>query len=69
MRRVKVFKHEGRRRLPDGCARFHKWGRSYVEFESGPASFTTAVIERDDGKVETPPAHWIEFLPEADPGA
>ena len=62
MRRVKVWKYEKGVMLFDGEATFHRWGCDYEEFENGPGNFTTAVIERDDGTVETPPANWIAFL-------
>jgi hypothetical protein len=76
MRKVKVYKYEKREekneeyprgrtyfeKVEDGEGVFHTWGSDYEEFESGPGNYTTAVIERADGKIETPPAHMVEFI-------
>lgn len=35
---------------------FHHWGTSYEEFESGPASYTVAIVELQNGKI-------VEVLP------
>ena len=32
--------------------KFHQWGCSYEEFESGAGNFTVALIEIDDGTIE-----------------
>lgn len=77
MRRVQVFKSEQVQKtlelergksqrlvydkIPDGEGWFHKWGVDYEEFETGPRNFTTAIVERDDGTIETPPANMIKF--------
>lgn len=45
-----------------GYARFHSWGCDYTEFESGPANFSTAIIEREDGTVENVPIDTIKFI-------
>ena len=67
MRRVQVYKWDfGNRakavKVDDGDAWFHEWGVNYTEFESGPGPFSTAIIERDDGTIETPQASMIRFL-------
>lgn len=31
---------------------FHKWGQSFEEFESGPANYTVAIVETEDGNIE-----------------
>lgn len=76
MRKVKVYKYEKREeksekyphgrtyfeKVQDGEGLFHVWGSDYEEFDAGPGNFTTAVIERADGKIETPPANMIEFI-------
>lgn len=42
--------------------RFHAWGASFEEFESGPANYTIAIIEGEDGKIyEALPSH-LTFL-------
>lgn len=30
---------------------FHQWGSSFLEFETGPANFTVAIIEIEDGSI------------------
>ena len=48
-------------KVEDGLAMFHQWGMDYEEFDNGAGNFSTAIIERDDGKVENVPAEMIEF--------
>ena len=36
---------------------FHGWGSAYEEFDAGPGNFTIAIVELDDGQIET-------FIPE-----
>jgi hypothetical protein len=62
LRRVRVFKSDNGKKIPDGEGVFHRWGDEFVEYESGPANFTIAVIERDNGMVETPQASLIQFM-------
>ncbi len=68
MRTVKVFKYEKKAgdtfmtKVEDGEAEFHQWGMDYEEFDSGAGNFSTAIIERVDGKVENVPAEMIEFM-------
>lgn len=68
MRKVKVLKYERKSgdnyysKVDDGTALFHQWGINYEEFENGGASFSTAIIERDDGKVENIAAEMIVFV-------
>lgn len=62
MRRCKgkyIDQKEGIVEFDDGY--FHQWGCDYEEYESGPANFTTAIVELPDGRVVTPPANMIEF--------
>ncbi len=41
---------------------FHQWGCSFQEFESGPANFTVALVEIEDGSiVEIEPCR-IKFI-------
>ena len=42
-------------------ARFHGWGSDYDEFESGPASFSTAIVEFADGSVDNVHVRLIRF--------
>lgn len=40
---------------------FHQWGTEFEEFESGPVNYTVAIIEKEDGSIETPLPHNIRF--------
>lgn len=40
---------------------FHKWGVSYEEFETNAGNSTVAIIELEDGTVETALPHNIKF--------
>jgi len=71
MRKVLVFKYEQRQDekrswcelVPDGEALFHAWGVSYEELaDTGVGNYSTAIIERADGSIETPAAHMIKFV-------
>lgn len=62
MRRVLVFRYKDHVRVPDYEAVFHQWGVAYEEFENGAGNFTVAIVERDDGTIEMPCAHMIQFL-------
>ena len=44
-----------------GWATFHQFGIDFEEFEGGPGSFTTAIIELADGQVLNVPAENIRF--------
>lgn len=41
---------------------FHCWGVNFEEFEDGPANYTTAIVEADDGKVYECAAGSVQFL-------
>ena len=45
-----------------GVAVFHQFSVDYVEFESGPGNFSTAIVEWPDGKVESVPVEYVRFL-------
>ena len=77
MRTVLIYKHERREReksnahpyggnylekVPDGEGLFHQWGIDYEEFDTGAGNFTTAIVERPNGEIVTPPANMIQFL-------
>lgn len=42
--------------------RFHCWGSDCLEFESGGCTFSTAIIELDDGRIVTCNADTVHFL-------
>jgi hypothetical protein len=45
-----------------GEASFHQFGLDYEEFDGGPGNYSCAIIEWDDGQVETVPASQIRFI-------
>ena len=68
MRMVKVNKYEKKpgdkfmTKVSDGEAKFHQFGMDYEEFDTGAGNFSTAIIEREDGKVENISVDMIEFI-------
>jgi hypothetical protein len=40
---------------------FHCWGIDYEEFENDSANYSTAIVEMEDGTVQTPRANMIKF--------
>ncbi|MCK4621275.1 MAG: hypothetical protein KAT62_03570 [Desulfuromonadales bacterium] len=68
MRRVKVSKYENQpgdkfmTKVADGEAKFHQFGMDYEEFDNGAGNFSTAIIEREDGKIENVPVEMVEFI-------
>ena len=46
----------------DIVGRFHCWGCSYEEFETGPRNFSTAIIELDNGQIVNCAAETVRFL-------
>lgn len=54
-RRCKAMVYDNGKKVPvEGW--FHEWGCDYEEFDSGPANFSVAIIELDNGKI-------VEALP------
>lgn len=45
-----------------GTAKFHAWGCAYEEFDSGQGNYSTAIVERGDGTVESVPADMVKFI-------
>ncbi len=62
MRKVRVTKKTFRENEYLGEAFFHQWGVDFEEFEAGPANYTTAIVEFSDGRVDSVPVNWIQFL-------
>lgn len=66
MRIVNVYKYKENTgcgdRVLDYQARFHQWGVDYEELEFGTGNYSTAIVERSDGTIETPCATMIEFV-------
>uniref|UniRef100_A0A6M3IGZ8 Uncharacterized protein n=1 Tax=viral metagenome TaxID=1070528 RepID=A0A6M3IGZ8_9ZZZZ len=42
--------------------KFIQYGIDFEEFESGPASYTTAIVEMSDGTVRNIPVRLIQFI-------
>lgn len=65
MRKVHVFKWEmeGRQavRVPDGEGVFHSFGIAYEQIDFGVGQFTTAIIERSDGKLHNVALELVQF--------
>ena len=40
---------------------FHGWGVGYEEFETGPGNFSVAIVEKEDGTVDSYPVHLVRF--------
>lgn len=55
--------------IPDGAGWFHCWGMAYDEFETGPGLFTTAIVERQTGEIESVPAECVRFIEPYEPGS
>ena len=45
-------------------ALFHEWGSNYEEFDSGPGNYSIAIVEFDDGKIQSIPVEQIRFIKE-----
>ena len=72
LRRVMILKYhrdEGEieyRKIEDCEGTFHGWGFDFEEFETGPGTYSTAIIELDDGTVRNEPVEFIKFLDKGD---
>lgn len=44
------------------AAEFHGFGMDYIEYASGPANYSTAIVELPDGRIETVPAKMVRFM-------
>jgi hypothetical protein len=70
MRKVRIMEFEYNpetrkmeKRETDKFGLFHQWGTDFEELgETGVGNYTTAVIERGDGTIETPHANLIQFI-------
>lgn len=43
-------------------AEFCQWGSDFEEHDGGFASYSTAIVKKDDGTVEMPRADYIQFI-------
>jgi len=50
------------KKVSKGYASFLAWGVDFQECEMGVGSYTTAIIELDDGSVHVLPAEMIKFV-------
>ena len=65
-RQVTVYKWDtpflaGRKKEVLGAGIFHQFGLNYEEFDTGPGSYTTAIVEMCDGSVINVDAEMIVF--------
>ena len=60
-RYVKYYEWDNAKRSLKGEALFHQFGVNFIEFESGPGNFSTAIIELPDGTVKNIDVADIEF--------
>ena len=61
-RMVEVSKFNGKSWEPSGNAVFHGFFSDYEEFETGPGNYPVALIEWEDGKLESVVARSVRFL-------
>lgn len=61
-RMVEVYKFDGKNWVPSGTAVFHGFFSDYEEFQEGPGNYPAALIEWEDGCVESVAARSIRFL-------
>ena len=61
-RMVEVSKFNGKTWEPSGTAVFHGFFSDYEEFAEGPGNYPAALIEWEDGRIESVVAHSIRFL-------
>ncbi len=45
-----------------GKGLFYEWGVNYEEFESGPGNYSIAIVEYEDGTIESVPVEQIKFI-------
>ena len=57
-RRVEVSQHG----KPNYTGVFGGYGVDYEEFESGPASFTIVIVEKEDGTIDMVHPSMVRFL-------
>lgn len=49
-------------KVEDGWAKFHAWGVDFQNCEFGVGTYSAAIVERKDGRVELVPAEMIKFI-------
>jgi hypothetical protein len=68
MRKVKVFSYKWNSTLRCNevmgfkVGKFHQFGTNYEDFENGTGNFSVAIIEFDDGTVDSFPVTYIQFI-------
>jgi len=48
--------------VKDGRGWFHGWGTNFEELRDGVGQFSTAIIEREDGRIDNVPAELVQFV-------
>ena len=46
---------------------FHSFGVDFMEFETGPGNYSTAIVEMPDGSVQNVPVDMIKFVSPMEP--
>ena len=68
MRRVELYTFRARttglgvEQTKRGEGWFHGFGVDFEEFDGGPGNYTVAIVERDDGTIESVPLNFVRFL-------
>jgi len=68
MKQVQVYRYDktpGKtymEKVEDGIAHFHQWGVDNEADDCGYGNYSTAIVEREDGTIETPPAYMVKFI-------
>ena len=62
LRPVMVMKYISNKKVDDHQGLFHQWSLDYEEFEYSIGNYGVGIVEREDGTIEMPAAHFIRFL-------
>ena len=66
MRTVEYFEScrvEGKiQKVKVGEAKFHQFGSETLEYETGVATYSTAIIELEDGELKNLPVEFVKFI-------
>jgi len=64
LRKVEIYDNYSKTKKVVNTGIFHQWGTFYDTFEAenGVANYTTAIVELEDGSIETPEAGLVRFI-------
>lgn len=63
---VTIWDSEQSKYLTRVPGKFHCWGSSYKEFESGPGNYSVAIIELEDGRIKQIVPDDVQFVKETE---